>query len=375
MQEIRVTVNQDPGNVSWNYEEIKKSLIDGLEIYKKTVYTDETIKSAKTDLAALRKLSTQINDRKKEIKSRFMEPYDQFEAQVKEILNLINEPIKAINDQVADYESRRKVRVRAEIMTYWQMKSADLPEEIREKAYRKIYDSRWENASATKKSWHDGIDNGIGQIMKEIDTIKSFESEFEPEMIKVYYQAFSLADAMKKMHELEEQKRLILEHERIRKEAEEKKKAEEKRKAEEAARLEAIRKEEEKRMAEETARQSAIRKAEEERKINYEKPIVIDEHEHDPYQGLPCVNKPIVLRPEPRHQEAQEEAEPVRPEEPAQPTGEKFPEAVNAQEQADPGLQTITLQITGTPEQIRKIRGYISFIHASQKEVGNDFDS
>lgn len=346
MQEITVSVQQDPGKVSWNYEEIKRRLKEDLEVYRKTVYTDETIKSAKVDLASLRKLSTQINDRKKEIKSRFMEPYDQFECQVKEILGLINEPIKAINNQVADYERRRKETARAEILGYWQTASAVLPEGIRNIAWQKIYDSRWENASATKKSWHDGIDSGIAQIRKDLDAIAEFQSEFENEMYASYFKTLSLADAVRKMRELEDQKQKILERERIRREAEERRKAEE------------------------SARQAA------QQQIHYEKPAVIEAPEQPRnMQCTPPVLKPAEPMITPTSQEVRRQADVGRTEEPAQLTGNRPHEAVNVQGQAPDGLQTITLQITGTPEQIRKIRGYISFIHASQKEVGNDFNS
>lgn len=334
IQEIKVIVNQDPGKVSWNYEEIKKWLRAELKIYKTTVYTDDTIKTAKTDVAALRRLSKQVKDREKEIRSLYMVPFDVFAEQVNEIVALIQEPIDAIKEQVDDYERRRKEKAHAEILAYWQIKSAELPEGIREKAYMRIYDERWENATATKKSWHEGIDNGVGQIRKDIETIKSFASEFEQEMIQIYYQGFSLADAMRKMHELDSQKQRILERERMRREAEER------RKAEEAARRE----EEEKRRAEEAAQQEAIRR------LQYEPPKVI---------------------PNPRQEKAQEQAEVPVMHESAPAQDRSFPEPVQARKQADNELQTITLQITGTANQIQKIRGYISYIRAMQKEVPN----
>lgn len=334
MQEIKVVVNQDPGKVSWNYEEIKKWLKGELQVYKNTVYTDDTIKTAKTDVAALRKLSKQVKDRRSEIRGRFMEPFEQFEEQVKEIVSLIEEPISAINEQVNDYERRRKEIARAEIIAYWQNRSAVLPKEIREPAFKRIYDARWENATATKRSWHETIDNAVDQFQKDLETIRSFGSEFEQDMLQVYYQRFDFADAMRKMRELEAQKQRILERERLRREAEER------RKAEEAARRE----EEEKRRAEEAAQQEAIRR------LQYEPPKVI---------------------PNPRQEKAQEQAE-VQVMHESAPTPERsFPEPVQARKQADNELQTITLQITGTANQIQKIRGYISYIRAMQKEVPN----
>ena len=101
---------------------------------------------------------------------------------------------------------------------------------------------------------------------------------------------------------------------------------------------------EEKRRAEEAAQQEAIRR------LQYEPPKVI---------------------PNPRQEKAQEQAEVQVMHESAPAPERSFPEPVQARKQADNELQTITLQITGTANQIQKIRGYISYIRAMQKEVPN----
>lgn len=221
MNEISVKVRQTPGEASWNFEEIKKSLEADLEIYRKLVYTDDTIKSAKEDIAELRKLAKTIEDRRKEVKAKCLEPYNRIEEQAKELVSLIEKPIEAINNQVQDYEKRRKEKVRAEIMAYWQQKAVELPEDIREKAKTAIYDSRWENATATKKSWREGIDAGVSRITEEIATIQSFHSEFEEDAMRIYKSEFSLQRAIQKMNGLKAQKERILEMERQKKEREE----------------------------------------------------------------------------------------------------------------------------------------------------------
>lgn len=221
MNEISVKVNQTPGKVAWNFDEIKKSLEADLEIYRKLVYTDDTIKSAKEDIAELRKLAKTIEDRRKEVKEKCLEPYGIIEKQAKELVSLIDKPIEAINTQVQDYEKRRKAKVRAEILAYWQQKSAVLPEDIREKAKAAIYDSRWENATATKKSWKEGIEAGVQKILDEINTIRSFNSEFEEDAMEVYKSDLSLQSAIRKMNEMKAQKERILEMERQKKEREE----------------------------------------------------------------------------------------------------------------------------------------------------------
>lgn len=233
MNEISVVVKQEPGKVSWNFEEIKQVLEDGLEVYRTTAYTDATIKTAKSDVATLRKLSAAIKERQKEVKDKCLEPYAIIESQAKELIALIEKPINAINDQVQDYERRRKEAARKEIMDYWNKKSESLPEDIREKARIVIYDERWENATATKKSWREGIENGIQKILDEITTIKSFASEFEEDMLAVYKADLSLQKAIAKMNELKAQRERILEMERKKREAEQRRKEEQERMARE----------------------------------------------------------------------------------------------------------------------------------------------
>ena len=220
MNDISVVVNQEVGKVTWNFEEIKKSLEDSVAIYQGMVYTDDTIKTAKTDVAELRALAKAIEDRRKEVKEKCLEPYNIIEKQAKELVALVNKPIEAINIQVQDYENRRKEAVRAKIDAYWKQKCAVLPESIWDAAHSKIYDSRWENATATQKSWKEGIDNGVAEIQGAIETIKSFNSEFEEDMLNSFYADLSLQNAIQKMNSLKAQKERILEKERQRRERE-----------------------------------------------------------------------------------------------------------------------------------------------------------
>ena len=230
MNEISVVVNQTPGEISWNFKEIKEKLEVALQEYQGMIYTDENIKTAKGDVANLRALAKDIEDRRKEVKEKCLEPYCIIEKQAKELVALINKPIEAINTQVQDYENRRKERVRAEIDAYWKQKCVEFPETIWDKAHKKIYDSRWENATATKKSWKDGIDKGVAEILGAIETIKSCDSEFEEDMFQAFYAELSLQSAIKRMNELKAQKERILEIER-KKQEEAARKAEEQQRA------------------------------------------------------------------------------------------------------------------------------------------------
>lgn len=317
MNEISVIVKQNPGEVTWNFAEIKKALEDRLAMYENTIYDDDSIKSAKTDVADLRALSKTIEDRRKEVKEKCLEPYTLIETQAKELTALIDKPIKAINDQVQDYEKRRKEKARAEIEAYWLQKITVLPKAIWQKAHDRIYDSRWENATATKKSWKDGIDSGIQQIVGDIETIQSFASKYESDMLQVFYSTLSLQDAIRKMNELNAQEQRILEQQR--REQEERERAEKERAA-----------------AEQAAREQSV---------------------PTPKKNPEMVQTENVEKPEVSTHEI--------PHSPEMPEVRQTP----APECVYPGGQIVALRISGTPQQIAKIKDYIRFTGASFEEV------
>ena len=339
MNEISVVVQQEPGKISWNFDEIKQALEDGLEVYQTTAYTDATIKTAKSDVATLRKLSAAIKERQREVKNKCLEPYADIESQAKELIDLIEKPIKAINDQVQDYERRRKEAARKEIMDYWNKKSESLSEDIREKVRIAIYDERWENATATKKSWREGIENGIQKILDEIATIKSFASEFEEDMMTVYKADLSLQKAIAKMNELKAQQERILEMERKKREAEQRRKEEEERQAQQAA----LKQQNESQGITPLSRVSPARAAGMPTSVQQETSKV-EQPQNAGNIAIPTVNIP----------RREEPTKVVQPE---------------PQTKAYPGGKVVRLLITGTPEQITKIQNYIRFAGATYQEV------
>lgn len=231
MEEIRVNVEQKNGVIGFNFEEIKEKLNSELEIYKNMIFTEESKTEAKKTIASLRKLKKSVNDKKLEVKKSFMIPYTNFEAQVKELDNLIDEPINFINNQVEEFERKRVEEkkaliseIYAEIMAEHEEASGYLP-------LQRIYDSKWENATTTKKAITETITERVDHVEKDLGIIRSMESEFEDKGIEKYKATLELSDAIEIMNQYQKQKEEILR----RQEEEAKRKAEEEaRKASEA---------------------------------------------------------------------------------------------------------------------------------------------
>lgn len=157
MQEINLLVEQKNGSIETNFEEIKAALAAGLEEYKGMVFTAESQPKAKKTVASLRKLKNAMNDRRIEIKKKFMEPYTNFEAQVKELDKLIDEPIDFISGQIEEFERRRVEAKKAMICEIYTGIMAEHGTVMEYLPLDRIYDSRWENSTTTQKAITEAI--------------------------------------------------------------------------------------------------------------------------------------------------------------------------------------------------------------------------
>lgn len=101
-------LNLIPQVIEWNFEDLKTELRSQLEVYKNLTVTADAIKVAKSDRANLNKLKTAVEEYRKDIKRRCLEPYNAFEGQCKELVNIIDEPINAIDEQVKAFEDKEK---------------------------------------------------------------------------------------------------------------------------------------------------------------------------------------------------------------------------------------------------------------------------
>ena len=223
MEEIRVNVEQKNGVIGFNFEEIKEKLNSELEIYKNMIFTEESKTEAKKTIASLRKLKKSVNDKKLEVKKSFMIPYTNFDAQVKELDNLIDEPINFINNQVEEFERKRVEEKKSLISEIYTEIMAEHVEASGYLPLQRIYDSKWENATTTKKAITEAIAERVDHVEKDLGIIRSMGSEFEDKGIEKYKATLELSDAIEVMNQYQKQKEEILR----RQEEEAKRKAEE----------------------------------------------------------------------------------------------------------------------------------------------------
>lgn len=208
MYDLELAVSQDLGKITANFDEIKTALAGQLEEYKDKEFTEDKKKDAKEDLASLRKLKKSVDDRRKEVKKVYMKPYDDFEAKVKELIGLIDEPIKLIDYQVKSFEANRVKARKEEIKKVYEEL---VPDELQDYIpLERIYGPKWDNTTTTMKSIKTEISGKVSSTNADIAAIKAMRSEKEETALNLYMENNNLAIAIKYLSEYENEKAEIL---------------------------------------------------------------------------------------------------------------------------------------------------------------------
>lgn len=216
---LEVQIVRNNGTIDFNFEDIKDALASELELYKNLVFTEDTKADAKKTVAELRKLKKQINDKRIEVKKLYMQPYTDFEAKVKELDKLINEPITFISEQIDAFEQKR-IEEKIELINDIYLELVSEREDIAGYAeLNRVYDSKWENASTSKKTIQEAITNYLDGVTNDIAAIKSMESEYETKALMRYKETGVLSDALLTIRQWEKQKEEILKAEEEKQEA------------------------------------------------------------------------------------------------------------------------------------------------------------
>lgn len=240
MQELQVVVNQKAGVIEWNYDDIKAALQERMDLYKDAVVTEDGKTMAKKEVAALRNMKKAIDEKRKEVKNKCLEPYDEFNSKVMELMTIIDEPISLIDRQVKAFEEKRKEERRAAIRKIYDDRIGGIRDFI---PLERFYNAKWENVTTSLKSIKEDIESIVSSIESAIQAISSMQSDAVPKALNMYKQNLDMAAAIAYINNYERQKLEILQaEERRRKEEEERK---------HQAEIERIRQEERKRIAEE----------------------------------------------------------------------------------------------------------------------------
>lgn len=184
MEELRVI--QETGSIKCNFEEIKADLSNMMSAYTSMEITEDKQKDAKTDLATLRKIRKAVDDKRKDVKKTFLQPYTDFENSVKELIAIIDEPIGMIDGKLKEFDAKRVAEKQEHLKELYNETIGEYGDYL---PFEAIKNPKWDNSSYTDKDIKYDISELVTKVRSELDAIKALNSEIENECIKAYKNA------------------------------------------------------------------------------------------------------------------------------------------------------------------------------------------
>lgn len=185
-----------PQSIDFNFDSIKAELEERLVRYNSLVVTEDTIKAAKKDIAGLNKLKTALETKRKEVKKEVMAPYTAFEAKMKELVALIDQPIMVIDSQVKEFDEKKKEAKRQDIAEAY---STIIPEELKDIIpLEAIMKSEWLNVSVTLKKIGEELEDIAKRTKTDMMVIDTVEPEYQAAVREEYIATRNVEKALAK---------------------------------------------------------------------------------------------------------------------------------------------------------------------------------
>lgn len=162
-----------------NLEALKAELIPRLEKYNNLVVTEDSIKAAKSDRAALNKLKSAIDEQRKSIKKLYLEPYEALEAQCKEVVRLIDAPIQAIDKQIKAFDAIEEEQKYKALTEYFA--SLNPPEWV---TITDVLNPKWRNKTAKLEALQSEMQMKLQGLMVDLGKLSAMYADF-PHLIAI----------------------------------------------------------------------------------------------------------------------------------------------------------------------------------------------
>lgn len=201
--ELKVNTPTFPEVIEFNFEELKKEITERASAYVNLVYTDDQIKDAKNDRAALNKFVKALSDERIKVKKQCMKPYEDFEAKIKELDGIVNKAIQNIDSQIKAVEEKEKDEKLEKIKELWE--SIEHPAEM---TFEHVYEGKFLNKSVSMSTVEQYMKNSVERFKSDLAALQNLP-EFSFEAVEVYKQTLDMHKAIsegKRLAEIQKRK-------------------------------------------------------------------------------------------------------------------------------------------------------------------------
>lgn len=196
--ELRVKQVTIPEVIEFNYEEIKAEITEKVKTYASIVYGEDEIKQAKADKANLNKFIKALADERIRVKKQCLMPYEDFERKVKEITDIVQEPIGIIDSQIKGYEEKKKAEKMEKIKELYA--ELEKPDWL---SLDQVFNEKFLNASCNMTTVKQYLLDSIKRITKEMEIIEKLP-QYSFETMAVYKECLDLNTAVTKAQKMGE---------------------------------------------------------------------------------------------------------------------------------------------------------------------------
>ena len=184
-----------------NYEPLKAWALETAEKYKSVVVTDESIRSAKQDIADLRNLAKKISDYRIALKKEHEKKIEKTINQCIELTQILTDAASSMDVQVKELEDGVKRQKKQEIEDYFNSVAGDTAIVL---PFDKVFDQKWLNKTAKMDDIKSSIDMTLNAVKKNLDILHGMQSQYETEMIEAYLDSLDMGVALETKNRLEE---------------------------------------------------------------------------------------------------------------------------------------------------------------------------
>jgi hypothetical protein len=158
-----------------NYDDILASAEKLAEHVKGVVVDEENIKTSKKMLAEINKQVNELEDARKGIKREVLAPYEEFEAKVKTIVNVVKEADAVVRNQVKELEEIERQAKYDEIVALWKRRINRYPELVDMFTYLDFIKPQHSNKTTSMTKVENDMVDWLEGRKNDVEMIKGLE--------------------------------------------------------------------------------------------------------------------------------------------------------------------------------------------------------
>jgi len=203
--ELVITKMQPGTTIEANFDALEASISKLLEDYAGVgdlVVTEDYYRTAKKDRAYLNGLKKSIDQRRLDVKKRYMAAYEVFEERVKQLVAPIAEASAAIDKGIKDAEEKEKAHRRGQLVAHFEDYAPILVGVV---PFERIEDPKWLNRSVNVMTAFSEIEAIVDKLADDEAALTELDLPNPVEAKTELFATLDLSRAIARSKQLEEQ--------------------------------------------------------------------------------------------------------------------------------------------------------------------------